>query len=430
MVWINIIHAMAGDGYLPRLLEGELRRALGRFPVVVLSGARQTGKTTLAGRFPDRLFRSLDDLDVQETAQKRPESLLVRGTPCTFDEVQRAPGLLSAIKRDVDRDRKPGRFLLTGSANLLLLRRVSESLAGRAVYLHLWPMTESEKAGSPAAGPWDDLLGAKDPASALRLLGPGPELRDWPQRAFVGGFPVQACSTDPVARRSWFDGYVRTYLERDLQEVSSISTLPDFRRLMRLAAARLGQVLNQSALARDASLPQPTCHRWLNLLETSFQIVRVPAYAGSRTSRLVRAPKLYWSDPGLGAHLAGLGSPEALEADPLSGAFLENLVLLGLLAWRETASPRPEIHYWRTRQGREVDFVIESGRRLLPIEVKAAREVGVSDAVAVEAFLEERPRSSAPFGVVLYSGGEARPMTARVLAVPLSTALGLTGGRA
>jgi hypothetical protein len=139
---------------------------------------------------------------------------------------------------------------------------------------------------------------------------------------------------------------------------------------------------------------------------------------------LVRAPKLYWADPGLGAHLGGLGSPEALEADPLSGAFLENLVLLGLLAWRETASPRPEVHYWRTRQGREVDFVIESGRRLLPIEVKAAREVKVSDAAPVEAFLNERPRS-APFGVVLYSGGEARPVTARVLAVPLSTALGL-----
>ncbi len=122
-------------------MEFELGRALGRFPVVVLAGARQTGKTTLAGRFPDRLFRSLDDLDVQEAAQKRPESLLVAGTPCTFDEVQRAPGLLSAIKRDVDRDRRPGRFLLTGSANLLLMRRVSETLAGRAVYVRLWPMT-------------------------------------------------------------------------------------------------------------------------------------------------------------------------------------------------------------------------------------------------------------------------------------------------
>ena len=413
------------DEYLPRLMEGELGRALGRFPVVVLTGARQTGKTTLVGRFPGRLFRSLDDLDVREAALRRPESLIVAGTGCTFDEVHLAPGLLSSIKRDVDRARRPGRFLLTGSANLLLMRRISETLAGRAVYLHLWPMTESEKGGSPAAGFWNALLAADGPADALRGVRPGASLRDWPRRAFAGGFPVQVRTPDPADRAPWFEGYVRTYLERDLQEVSSISALPDFRRLMRLAAARLGQVLNQSTLARDAELPQPTCHRWLNLLETSFQVVRVPAYAGNRASRLVRAPKLYWADPGLAAHLAGLGSPEALAADPLAGAFLENLVLVDLLAWRETASPRPWIHYWRTRQGREVDFVIESGRRLLPVEVKAARGVTVSDAASMEAFMDERPQS-APFGVLLYSGEEARPLTARVLAVPLSTALGLS----
>lgn len=394
--------------------------ALRRFPVVVVTGARQTGKTTLVGTGPiaeSRTLRTLDDYDLLERALDDPELLLQDAERLTLDEVQRAPDILRAIKLQVDRSRSPGRFLLTGSANLLMMRRVSESLAGRVVYLTLWPMTETEKAGRPEAGPWSDWLRARDAQSARKAVSSTPT-GDWTPRVLAGGYPVPALTADTAERAQWFDGYVRTYLERDLQDLASISSLPDFRRLMRLATLRIGQMLNQTGLARDASLSQPTAHRYLNLLEASCQIVRLPAFALSRTKRLVKTPKLYWTDPGLAAHLAGLTTEGPSASNPVPGALLENLVLTQLLAWRETVIPRPEIHYWRTHSGAEVDFVIEAGRRVLPVEVKSSPRARLGDVGGLRSFLEEHSKVS-PFGVLLYGGDEVVPLTGKVVAVPL-----------
>lgn len=200
--------------------------------------------------------------------------------PITLDEVQREPGLLRAVKRAIDRDRTPGRFLLTGSANLLLMRQVSESLAGRASYLTLWPMTIREQRGLGRCGVWDELLAAPDAEWIDIIAGQPDSPDDWKTVARRGGFPTPALHLDtPRAREVWFDGYVRTYLERDLQDLSAIAALPDFRRLMRAAALRLGQLVNQTELGRDVALPQPTVHRYLNLLETSYMLVRLPAHA-------------------------------------------------------------------------------------------------------------------------------------------------------
>jgi len=188
-----------------------------------------------------------------------------------------------------------------------MMQRVSESLAGRAVYLTLWPMTEAEKAGKPAGGPWSRWLAA---ARAEELLLEPSAMTSpdggWRPRALAGGYPVPALAVEASERAQWFDGYLRTYLERDLQDIASISSLADYRRLMRLACLRIGQMLNQSELARDAALAQATAHRYLNLLETSCQIVRLPAFSFSRTKRMVKTPKLYWTDTGLAAHLAGM----------------------------------------------------------------------------------------------------------------------------
>jgi hypothetical protein len=412
---------------LPRTAEAALEAALRRFPVVALTGARQTGKTTLArDRVPGakRLFRTLDDLDVLDAASRDPARLLEGNDPITLDEVQRAPGLLLAVKRAVDRERKPGRFLLTGSANLLLMRRVSESLAGRAVYFQLGPLTEGEKAGRPAAPPWSELLRARSLDEARGLFRKPAPLPDWPARALAGGFPRAALAADVAERRAWFDGYVRTYLERDLQQIAAIQELPDFRRLMRTAALREGQVLNQSALARDAGLSQATAHRYLNLLETTYQIIRIPAFKVSRTARLVKAPRLYAGDTGLGAHLAGLEDEAALRSHPGSGAFLEGLVLAAISAWRDLSDSRPEILYWRTQSGQEVDFVLETSRRLLPVEVKASSRATLDDAAGLLAFLQEHG-ARAPFGLLLHTGADVVPLTSRVLAVPVAPMLGL-----
>jgi len=405
---MNIIHVVKT---LPRLVDDALAARLRVMPAVVLTGARQTGKSTLVEKLVpgERRYRSLDDFDVRDAARRDPEALLGGDDPLTLDEVQREPELLPAVKRAIDRDRRPGRFLLTGSANLLLMRQVSESLAGRASYLTLWPMTRREQLGLGRAGRWDELLAAPDTEwRDLLAAGDDPE-EAWQALALRGGFPTPALElTTPADRAIWFDGYVRTYLEHDLQDLASISALPDFRRLMQAACLRLGQLLNQTELGRDVGLPQPTVHRWLNLLETSYLLVRLPAYAVNRTKRLVKSPRVFWGDTGVALHL-GAAAP--------SGAHLENLVLHDLIAWRDARVDRAELAYWRTAIGEEVDFVIEAGGKLLPIEVKATAKPRLADCAHLRTFRQEYGRK-ARAGLLLHTGRTVEWLTPDVLAVP------------
>ena len=397
---------------LPRLVGTALSERLRVMPAVVVTGARQTGKSTLAEQLVPgaRRYATLDDLDVLDAAQRDPEVLVGGPGPVTLDEVQRAPELLRAVKRAIDRDRKAGRFLLTGSANLLLMRQVSESLAGRASYLTLWPMTRREQRGLGRCGLWDELHNTPEAEWREMLAGEKDSADDWRMLARRGGFPTPALDLATAGdRRIWFDGYVRTYLERDLQDVASIGTLPDFRRLMRAACLRMGQLVNQTELGRDVALPQPTVHRWLNLLETSYLLVRLPAYAVNRTKRLIKAPKIYWGDTGLAMHLA--------EAEEPDGAHLENLVLHDLLAWRDARVERAELGYWRTSIGEEVDFVIEAGGKLLPIEVKSTTRPRLADATHLRTFRTEYGKK-ARAGLLLHTGSTLEWLAPDVLAAP------------
>jgi predicted AAA+ superfamily ATPase len=397
---------------LPRLVSAALSERLRVMPAVVVTGARQTGKSTLAEQLVPgaRRYATLDDLDVLDAAQRDPEVLVGGHGPVTLDEVQRAPELLRAVKRAIDRDRTPGRFLLTGSANLLLMKQVSESLAGRASYLTLWPMTRREQRGLGRCGRWEELQTTPDTEWREMLAGEKESAEDWRILARRGGFPTPALELATAAdRRIWFDGYVRTYLERDLQDLSSISALPDFRRLMRAACLRMGQLVNQTELGRDVALPQPTVHRWLNLLETSYLLVRLPAYAVNRTKRLIKAPKIYWGDTGVALHLA--------ESEEPSGAHLENLVLHDLLAWRDARIERAELGYWRTSIGEEVDFVIEAGGRLLPIELKSTARPRLGDATHLRTFRAEYGKK-ARAGLLLHTGSTLEWLAPDVLAAP------------
>lgn len=381
-------------------------------PAVAVTGARQTGKSTLVQHLgpSGRRYLSLDDLDILDAARRDPATLVGGVQPVTLDEVQREPALLRAVKRAIDRRRRPGQFLLTGSANLLLMRRVSESLAGRASYLTLWPMTRREQRGLGRCGAWEELLEA-GAADWLDLLAAQPdEPEDWRALAQRGGFPTPALQLKTTHDRAvWFEGYVRTYLERDLQQLSAIEALPDFRRLMRAAALRLGQLANQAELGRDVALPQPTVHRYLNLLETSYLLVRLPAYAVNRTKRLIKSPKLYWGDVGVALHLAA--------GEPAGGAHLENLVLHDLLAWRDARLETAEVCYWRTADGAEVDLVIEAGGRLLPIEIKATGRPRLADTVHLRTFRAEYGKKSHP-GLLLHTGSTLEWLAPDVLAAP------------
>jgi predicted AAA+ superfamily ATPase len=384
-------------------------------PVVVLLGARQTGKTTLVRTHPtlaNRPYLTLDDLEVRLQAEADPEALVARAPLLVLDEVQRAKDLLIAIKRAVDRDRprRPGRFVLTGSANLLMLKRIGESLAGRAIYVTLWPLTQGELAGQGRAGLWGELLAARA-VQWPEVLAQNPRApADWREVVRRGGMPVPAHElSTPEERALWFSGYLQTYLERDLPELRAVENLGDFRRLAQAACLRIGSLLNQAELGRDVGLAQPQVHRFLNVLEASFLALRLPAYAVNRTKRLIKAPKLYWGDTAFALYLSGETEPR--------GAHLENLVLLDLLAWRELVMPRPEILYWRTASGAEVDFVIETPQRLLPIEVKTAIRAVPADARGLERFLEEY-KDKCDGGLLLYGGDEVFPLTQRVLAAP------------
>ncbi len=405
---------MSGFHYLPRFAARLLCKALTVSPIVILMGARQTGKSTLVQNEPslkDHLYLTLDDPDVRERARLAPDDLVRSAPLLTLDEVQREPDLLLAVKRavDADRPRRNGRFVLTGSANLLLMQRVSESLAGRATYVNLWPLARRERLGGGAPGIWSTLLATPvtEWPNVVKVGDPAPA--DWRLSARQSGYPVPALDLpDQDARNLWFDGYVRTYLERDLQMLSMVDNLVDFRRLMRAASHRLGGLLNQTEIARDTRIPRATVQRHLNLLETSFQTFRLPAYSVNRTKRLVKGPKLYWSDPALALSLSGTSE--------LTGAHLENLVLADLLVWRDGQVPAPEVLYWRTTTDREVDFVIESGDRVLAVEVKAAGP-RYADAAGLRLFQAEYAERFVG-GLLLHGGNEIQQMSDGILAVP------------
>lgn len=419
-----IIHTM-NDLILPRAISPRLDAMMRVMPAVVVCGARQTGKTTLARAFgsggggdgkashqatSSRPYLSLDDMDVLDLARRDPD-VLIRGThPVTLDEVQREPNLLGAVKREIDRERVPGRFLLTGSANLLLMRRVSESLAGRASYLTLWPMTRREQLNHGPCGIWEKFFEAPDRDWLDVVAAHAGESEDWRTCARRGGFPFPTVHlSTPEQRAIWFSGYTQTYLERDLQALSSVASLPDFRRLMRAACLRLGSLVNQSDLGRDIGLPQPTVHRYLNLLETSYLLVRVPAYSVNRTKRLLKSPRLYWGDTGLAMHLSQEEEPR--------GAHLENLVLQDLLVWRDSRPAPAEILHWRTTTNDEVDFVIEADGALLPVEVKATRRPRLRDARHLRTFRREYDLT-ARSGLLLHGGDSLEWITPEVLAAP------------
>lgn len=402
---------------LPRAATPLLEQALRTMRVVMVTGPRQAGKSTFVEHHPalgGRPYVSLDDPSVLRRARENPAAFVRSEARLTIDEVQREPDLILAIKSAVDREKQRGQFVLTGSANLLMMKRVGDSLAGRAYYLRLWPMTRREQLGLGRTGTWDLFFDEELPRWLDVVRSEAAPRGSWSAHSRRGGFPEISVSTElsPADRAIWFDGYITTYLERDLRDLAAVADLADFQRLMQAAALRIGNLLNQSELGRDVRLPAMTVHRYLNLLETSYQIVRLEPYAVNRTKRLIKTPKLYWNDPGLAFHLGHAGA-----AGEPSGAHFENLVLCDLLAWRDTHVPRAAVTYWRTASGYEVDFVLERGRQLVGVEVKANAHPSMKDIQGLRAFLTEHPRQ-ARGGIVLHGGDESYWLDDKVLAVP------------
>lgn len=377
---------------------------------------RQTGKSTLLRHAEP--FREFDafDLDDMETRRRFIED---PGLPwegrerVIVDEVHQVPELLPALKAHVDRH--PGfRAVLSGSANLLLMRDVSESLAGRAVYLDLAPFAVGEWLEKPEPRILESLLSGTAPAeepSAAR----NPDLD-----IHRGLLPPARLHPNPEI---WWDAYVRTYLERDLRDLSNVSSLPDFRRLMELLALHSGQVHKDTEFARRLAISQPTVHRWTNLLETSNVLVRIPVYSANRGKRLTKRPKAFLADPGLASFLCGLYSADEVHDSRERGSLFETLVLHHLRLLASLMSPPARVFHWRTSDGKEVDFVIAHGRRLVAIECKATTRPREADARHLRLFMSLHPECAA--GIVVHAGHTTQTLGRGLYAVPWTALAGI-----
>ena len=407
-------------GMLHRTLTRALVTALSDTPVVALHGARQTGKSTLAksiaaSSHPAAYF-TLDDAPVLAAAAHDPAAFVAGlAGAVVLDEIQRAPDLLLAVKASVDRDRTPGRFLLTGSAQLMALPRLADSLAGRIEILTLHPFTQGEIAGvreSFVERVFSAAPGLEAPAMELSP----PDLRE---RIAAGGYPEAVARTSASRRGAWFRSYVDTATERTVRDVAEISGLPDLRRLLAALSYRSGSLVNAADLSRTLGLPQTTLKRYLALLEIAFLVRRLPAWSANLTARLVKTPKMYISDSGLLAHLLAADARRLRDEPALFGQVLESFVVTEIdrqSAWSDL--PVRLLHY-RTHVGREVDLVLEDDRgRIVGIEVKATASPAASDFNGLRSLAEAAGRRFHR-GLLLCLSPAAVPFGSRLQTLPV-----------
>ncbi len=405
---------------LTRHVEPLLSAALADTPVVLLNGARQTGKSTLAmslARRDGRRYLTLDDRVVLAAARNDPAGFVAGlDGPVILDEVQRAPELFLDIKAAVDRDRTPGRFLLTGSANVLLLPTLADSLAGRMEILSLWPLSCAEVAGDPTFNRADWLFDGALPAHAAL-----PCDRDVLIRTMLqGGFPEAVARASAPRRAAWFDGYMQTLLQRDVRELANLEQLLEVPHLLQLLATRSASLLNFAELARASGLSQTTLKRYFSLLETLFLVVRVPAWARNPGKRLVKAPKVFLPDTGLLAWLRDYSAEKLRNMPGLPGSLVESFVAGELLKHVAFSSRGLSLWHYRTPSDVEVDFVLEDRQgRLTGIEVKASASVDGVDFKGLR-HLQETEAGAFQRGIVLYGGREVVAFSERLHAVPLS----------
>lgn len=412
---MSVLHA--------RYLSTRLSQALSDTPVVLLNGARQTGKTTLAEQIAarsDGRYLTLDEPTMLDAALSDPVSFVdVDERLTVIDEVQKAPQLFAAIKRVVDRKRQAGSFLLTGSADVWMLPDVSESLAGRIEILTLYPLAQAEIEDIESA--WVDRLFRNKPLSVQPGAGPGVV-----ERLAAGGFPEVLTRKKAERRRAWFDAYVTTIIQRDVRSLSNIEGLSTLPRLLDLIAARSGALLNVAEFARAAAMAQMTLHRYFALLQATFLFQPLPAWHANLGKRLIKTPKVYLLDSGLACALLGL-DVAGIAASSQYGPLLETFVLGELRRLCAAMNSPPRIYHYRSAGGVEVDFVLEdASRRIAGIEVKAAKSIGIKEFSGLQDLMNACGEKFA-CGIVLYGGNETVRFGPRLHAVPIHTLWSVAG---
>lgn len=400
-----------------RHLAARLSAALEDSPVVFVHGARQCGKSTLVQSVSTRRkarYVTLDEAGTLSAARADPQGFLAGlETPVVIDEVQACPALLPAIKVAVDRRREPGRYLLTGSANALVVPELSRSLVGRVELLSLRTLSQGEIAGTTDG--FVDWLFSSDPVPASF-----PKVADIGARVVAGGYPEVIARRSSERRVAWFEAYVTTILQRDVRDLADVEGLHQLPQLLRLLAARSASIVNFSEISRALALPQTTLKRYFALLEAVFLIQRLPAWSTNLGKRFARSPKLFVLDSGLAAHLQGIDGAAWKEPATRRGPLLENFVFSEIekqLGWN---SVRARLHHYRAHEGDEIDFILEDPRgRVVGVEVKASATPSASDAAPLRKLAQELG-SRFVRGVVLHCGTEVVPFDRRVHALPVS----------
>ena len=366
---------------LKRELAGKVKQLSKKFPVVGILGPRQSGKTTLAQSvFPRYKYVNLEELDIRRYAQEDPRRFiqsLLEEKGVILDEIQHVPDLLSYIQAQVDRKKKAGFFVVTGSQNILLSHHINQTLAGRIAIVTLLPVTIEELKSHS--------LLPKKMETAL----------------FKGFYPsIYAEKVVPV---DWYSNYIRTYVERDVRQIKNVTDLTLFQKFLKLCAGRIGQLLNLTALGNDCGINTNTARSWLSLLEASYIVFLVYPHHKNFSKRLVKMPKLYFYDTGIACHLLELESPKDVEIHYLRGGLFESMMLSDLMKQRFNAGLQSNIYFWRDKSGNEIDCILERKGQLIPIEMKSGATVNTSyfEGLAKWNLLA---RSTRPLGYVVYAG--------------------------
>ncbi len=395
---------------IPRLAAAFLARMARGFPVIAITGPRQSGKSTLArAAFPQHPYVTLEDPDARRLALADPRRFLARfPRGAVLDEVQRAPDLLSYLQGRVDQAQRMGEFVITGSQQFGLMSGITQSLAGRAGLLQLLPLSQPE------------MQAALQPELQLEQRAPGATGATLEERIWRGGYPALHAHDRSVPVPSWFSSYVATYLERDVRQMLNVSNLALFQRFLLMCGARSGQLLNLNSLAADCGISQPTARQWLTVLEASYVVTRIAPYHRNFGKRLVKTPKLYFLDTGLLCHLLRIEDPMALQTHAMRGPLFETWAVSEVIKHRWNQGRAADLYFWRDNHGLEFDLVFEDAGRLQAVEIKSGTTFAM-DWLAAPRKWKALVGKDAAQPIVLYGGtdsfelGDARVVSWREL---------------
>ncbi|MBN9503020.1 MAG: hypothetical protein BGO01_11055 [Armatimonadetes bacterium 55-13] len=403
---------------IERLAAQELREALSDTPVVLIHGPRQCGKSTLAKQFAEEGRRYITFDNPRHLAEAKSDPLAFLETydePLVLDEVQRVPEIFLPLKLKVDENRQPGRYLLTGSANVLALPKIADSLAGRMAIIDLLPFSQAEVEGAET-----NFVQRIFEGDIPKKVAPVDE-EDILRRIVRGGFPEPSTRPSASGRERWFNDYLRTMIERDVRDIANIDALSQVPRILKLIASRSGTTMNVASLSRDTNIPNTSLHRYLDLLKAIFVTQGVPPWSNNHGARLTKTPKTYLVDSGFLCLLENISESAMVSDRDKFAAVLESFVAMELKKLARFSDIRPELHHLRTVRNLEVDFVLEArGGSVIGIQLKASKTLNGSETEGLR-YLGELAEGNFKHGIVLYTGTQVEPLAKNITALPLST---------